>query len=282
MVATHTTTTYEVTASVGSCFTKDGVVVTTVPYPFVDAGHDTAVCYNTAAQLNAIIDASTFTWAPLQTLNSSTILNPIVKPAATTAYILSAFDTKGCPKPGIDTITVTVLADISAFAGRDTSIVVGQPLQLNATGGITYLWSPSTGLSSTTIGNPFAVYNEPSPGIKYKLTAYNEGLCSDSAFITVKIFKTLPTIYVPTAFTPNGDGKNDVLKPVAAGMQKFEYFNIYNRWGQLIFNSGRESNGWDGTINGQLQQPGVFVWMVKGIDYTGTSYFKKGTVTVIR
>jgi gliding motility-associated-like protein len=69
---------------------------------------------------------------------------------------------------------------------------------------------------------------------------------------------------------------------VAAGIRKIEYFNIYNRWGQLVFTTQNSNNGWDGSIGGEVQNTGVFVWLVKAIDYTGKPYFQKGTITLIR
>jgi len=65
-------------------------------------------------------------------------------------------------------------------------------------------------------------------------------------------------------------------------MQRVELFNIYNRWGQLVFSTATNGKGWDGSFNGIVQNSGVYVWMVKAIDYTGTPYFEKGTVTLIR
>jgi gliding motility-associated-like protein len=282
-VVTNANTFYEVTASVGGCTAKDNINVTTVPYPLAHAGNDTLICYETFAQLHGVTDGSSFLWSPQTTLQNANSLNPIATPAGTTTYIFTAHDTKGCPKEGVDTVVVTVLPDIHAFAGRDTSAVINQPLQLNATGGKGYLWSPPTGLSATDIPNPIAVYDdESSGGIRYKVLVNNEAGCTDSAFVTVKVFKTLPEVFVPTAFTPNGDGRNDILRPIAAGMQRIEFFSVYNRLGQLVFTTTANDKGWDGTINGKPQGSGVFVWMVKAIDYTGSPYFQKGTVTLIR
>jgi gliding motility-associated-like protein len=114
------------------------------------------------------------------------------------------------------------------------------------------------------------------------VTVFNIAGCSDSAFINIKVFATGPTVFVPTAFTPNNDGKNDVLRPVAVGMQRIEYFNVYNRWGQLVFSTSFNGAGWDGRISGQSQATNVYVWMVKAIDFNGASYFQKGMVTLIQ
>jgi gliding motility-associated-like protein len=279
---TTTTTIYEVTAFIGSCFAKDQVIVTTVPYPKVNAGADTVICASTSAQLFASTDGSSLSWSQPATLNSSTILNPVATPKETTTYVLTAFDNRGCPKPSRDSIVVKVLPPIYAFAGRDTAVVIGQPLQLNAMEGVSYRWSPSVGLSDAETGNPVALYSSPWEGIKYKVLVFNEANCADSAYITVKVFATNPLIFVPDAFTPNGDGKNDRLRPIAAGMLKIEYFNIFNRWGELVFSTQINGHGWDGTIAGQAQNTGTFVWSVKAIDYNGKPYFQKGVVTLIR
>ena len=281
-VVTTATTFYHVIASIGSCLAASDIVVTPVPYPSAYAGNDTTVCYNTFAQLHGSSDGLSFKWSPLSSLTNAISLNPVAKPPATIQYILSAYDNKGCPKPGKDSVVVTVLPQIHPFAGRDTAVVVNQPLQLHATGGIKYLWQPSTGLSANNIADPVAIYNEPFNLLRYKLLVYNQANCVDSTFMNVKVFKTSPSIFVPNAFSPNGDGTNERLKPVAVGMQRMEYFNVYNRWGQLVYASGSADKGWDGKLAGKQQDPGMFVWAVKAIDYTGKAYLQKGTVLLIR
>ena len=279
---TNTTTTYQIIASIGSCSATDDITVITVPYPVARAGNDTVICYNTSARLNGSTDGNSFSWSPISYLNNPNILNPVSSPAITTAYILTAFNNLGCPKPGKDTVVVTVLPRVRAFAGRDTTVVVGQQLQFDGSGGTGYLWSPGTGLNNVTIANPIGVYSAETDSITYRLAVTDQAGCTDTAFVTVKIFKTNPYVFVPTAFTPNGDGRNDVVRPIAVGIQQIKYFNIYNRWGQLVFSTRDNNRGWDGKINGTLQNSGVFVWMVSAIDYTGKNFFLKGTVTLIR
>ena len=282
VATTNVNTTYKVTAIIGGCSANAAINVTTVPYPVADAGNDTIVCYQTFAQLHGVISGTSFSWSPQNSLFNANTLNPSTATSQTTTYTLSAFDTKGCPKPGMDTVVVTVLPEINAFAGRDTSVVINQSLQLTASGGEFYNWSPSTGLSATNIANPVAVYNIEDESIRYKVFVYNQGGCVDSAFVNVKVFKTLPSVFVPTAFTPNNDGRNDILKPIAVGMQRLDFFGVYNRWGQLVFSTSINGKGWDGTISGTPQGSGTYVWMVKAVDFTGTRYFEKGTVTLIR
>lgn len=275
-------TTYQVTATIGGCTATKNIVVKTVPYPVANAGIDFSLCYNTSGQLAGITDGNSWRWSPSSSLNNAGLLNPIAYPPRTTDYIFTVFDTKGCPKPGRDTIRVTVLPKMKVSAGNDTAVIIGQPLQLTATGAIAYIWSPSSNLSVTNIPNPLALFTSLSEDIRYKVVGYSDEGCVDSAYITVKVFKTRPIVFVPTAFTPNNDGKNDVLRPIAVGIKNIEYFNIYNRWGQLLFSTRTNGYGWDGKVNGLLQASNTFVWTVKATDYTGAAYFQKGVATLIR
>jgi gliding motility-associated-like protein len=282
IATTINTTTYNVVASIGSCTATDQVVVTTIPYPVAAGGPDQLICYNTSAQLNAGIVGISFNWSPTSYLNNPNILNPVSTPPRTTQYILSVYDTLGCPKPGRDTVTVNVNPRVRAYAGRDTVVVINQPLQFNGTGGVNYLWSPSFGLSNPNIYNPVGVYSSGIDSIRYKLVVTDAAGCADSAYVLVRVYQVKPTIFVPTAFTPNGDGLNETVYPISVGIRKINYFSIYNRWGQLVFTTTQDRHGWDGRLSGRLQNSAVFVWMVSAEDYLGTPIFLKGTVALIR
>ena len=282
LAVTTNTTTYQVTGVIGSCSETKQITVRTVPYPIARLSPDTTICFNTSAQLRGSSNGRSFVWTPTLYLSNPASLTPIARPPATQRYILASYDNQGCPKPGLDTIVITVLPEVVAFAGRDTTVVVGQPLQLNASGGISYSWSPSTGLSSTTIPNPVANYTVGSNQIRYRLIARDIANCADTAYLNVRVFQTAPSVFVPTAFTPNSDGKNDVIKPILAGIKELKYFRIFNRWGQLVFETQQDGVGWDGKVNGQTQGTYVFVWTVSAVDYLNQPYFSKGLVTLIR
>jgi FOG: PKD repeat len=281
-VVSFGTSTYQVIARIGSCSATDQVRVTTIPYPAAFAGDDTIICHASFAQLHGSTDGSTWGWLPSPSLSDLTALNPVARPETTSEYVFFATDTRGCPKPSYDTVVVTVLPDIVPFAGNDTSVVVGQPLHLKASGGVAYQWYPTAGLSDATKADPVITYFESTSGIKYKVLVFNEAGCVDSAYITVKVFETMPSVFVPNAFTPNGDGKNDVLRPIAAGMSHVEAFQVFNRWGQMVYNSTSTKQGWDGTVGGRPQPSGTYVWVVRAVDYTGAKYTQKGTVMLIR
>ena len=167
-------------------------------------------------------------------------------------------------------------------------MIANQPLQLHATvsdpTANQFMWSPATGLSATNIQNPIALLNSAivDGSITYIVRATNANGCYGEDAITVKVFTTGPDIFVPTAFTPNGDGRNDILRPIPVGIKQMNFFRIYNRWGQLVFSTSEMGKGWDGNISGQPQSTGNFVFMVEGVDYTGKIIFKKGNVMLIR
>jgi gliding motility-associated-like protein len=221
-----------------------------------------------------------YAWSPVAFLNTANIPNPVsVKPTASVRYIVAVRDVLGCPKPVYDTVIVNV-AVITADAGpRDTSIVLEQPLQLLATGSTNFSWSPVQWLNNPNIANPVAL---PEDNIEYVVRVSNSIGCSDTDTINVKLFKVKPDLFVPSAFSPNGDGNNDILKPLALGLKSVDAFSIYNRWGQLLFSTTQIGDGWDGTFGGATQSPGTYVWYAKGTDYKNNKLERKGTVVLIR
>lgn len=274
-------TRFNVVARIGSCEASAFVNVRTVDYPMADAGEDTVICFNSPAILNATTDGSLFEW-----MNHTGILSNSpslrVRPERSGFYYFTVKDVKGCPKPVTDSVFVTMLPPVNAFAGNDTTVVLGQPLQLNAEGGIDFRWFPPIGISDPNIKNPVAIYHEATNNIRYRMISANEFGCEDTAFVNVRIFHSGADIFVPNAFTPNKDGINDNFNFTGAGIQTLEYFRIYNRNGKLIFNTNSFGQGWDGTLNGYPQSSGTYVWALQAIDYLGNRIQKKGWFVLIR
>jgi len=178
-----------------------------------------------------------------------------------------------------DTIVKTVVINrVHAFAGKDTIAVVNQPIQLNATGGADYEWSPHSFLDNPFIANPVATLMSDQT---YVLTVKNPDGCEAKDTLLIRVYEHLD-VYIPSAFTPNGDGRNDVLHVIAPGLKQLYYFRIYDRWGQPVFETKDLLKGWDGTIKGQLPGTGVYVWIMQGLTYLGNVVERKGTVTLIR
>jgi gliding motility-associated-like protein len=267
-------------------------------FPIATIQPDSAfICYGKTAQLNAIISTgTTYTWTPSSTLtnqgNGSVTSSPYniqatAEPTINTNYVLKVLNA-GCPNALMDTFYVRVAPRIIVNAGNDTIVVANQQLQLNATvndpDANQFSWSPVTGLSSTIIRNPIAILNSSlvDESITYTIRATNSIGCYGEDAINVRVFKTGPDIFVPTAFTPNGDGHNDVIRPILVGIRQLNFFRIYNRWGQLVFYTNESGKGWDGKISGQNQSTNNFVYVAQAIDYTGKIISKKGTIMLIR
>lgn len=271
-------TTYTVTSNIGKCQSSDNIIVTTVPYPIALASNDTAICFGDKAQLFAS-GGVTYRWSPSEGLSNNTIANPTASPGRSIRYLVSVFDNKGCPKPSTDSVRVRVVQQVPAFAGNDTSIVLNQPLQLNATGGTAYAWTPTSGLNNPNISGPVA---NPTSNISYVVKVSTPEGCFATDTINVKVFNTNPDLFVPTAFTPNNDNKNDLLIPIPVGITKLEYFKVYSRYGELVFSTTQLGKGWNGRFKGKDQNTSSYVWYVQGVDYTGKTIFKKGSSTLIR
>ena len=268
---------YHVIARIGKCMAEDDFDVRTVPYPIADAGHDAVICYADTALLIGYTNGSSFQWDPPFALLNKKALTTYAHPLRSTTYTLYAFDTLGCPKPGIDRVLVTVRPQIFANAGNDTAVVKGQPLQLKGSGAEFFAWSPENGLNKPSASDPVAVTNRD---ISYVLKAYNSYGCYDMDTIQVMVFQTLPNIFVPNAFVPGS--VNNELRPKAVGISSIDYFRVFNRWGQVVFETKELNKGWDGRMNGVIQSNGTYVWMISGTDYTGKKVVKKGTAVLIQ
>ena len=281
-VRTDTTVTYFVTANLGKCQAKGQVKVKAVRYPQIKLDSTKFICFNEKVQLNATIKGNSFTWFPTNSLINFNTLSPTAAPSATTTYTLTVTDTIGCPKPSSEDIVVNVTPKVIAFAGNDTNIVANQPLQLNATGGTDYTWTPTIGMNNPFIYNPIVVLGPTIDSITYTVKVSTPAGCFATDKIKVVVFKTAPDIFVPSGFTPNGDGKNDILRPIAVGLKKLDYFRVYNRWGQLLYATSTVGEGWNGSVNGKEQATGTFVYSAQATDYMGKTIFRKGTVVLIR
>jgi gliding motility-associated-like protein len=283
--ATATANTYYIKGSTGNgCFSVKPVIVGIKPSPVGNAGPDQIVCSKANAQLQASGGVS-YQWSPALYLDNPATANPVVvqAPPGVRKYWVHVTDIDGCKSQVADTVLVTIQVPPKLFLPSDTTIVINQPLQLNPVdvfglGMNNFVWTPSFGLNDANIRDPIAIIDR---NISYTVTAQTTGNCSASARINVTVYQQ-PDIFVPTGFTPNNNGLNDVLKAKPVGLKSFLYFRVYNRYGSIVFSTSDPYKGWDGKINGVAQNSGVFVWMAEGVDYTGKSLFRKGTTVIIR
>jgi gliding motility-associated-like protein len=281
LVQPVSTTKYLVTANLGKCQDRDSVVIKVVPYPRVNIGQDTTICFGSRIKLSALVVGSVFTWSPTISLLNERTLTPLAGPSDTTQYILLVSDTLGCPKTVIDTVQINVLPPIDADAGKDTTLAPGQAHQLQASGGTQYFWTPATGLSNVNIPNPIVTLDNSVDSVIYRVYVA-DGPCVRSDLVTIRISNLGPDIIVPSGFTPNGDGKNDLARPITPGIAQLKYFIIFNRLGETIYTTSVIGEGWDGTYKGQNQAPGTYIYQAEGLDFRGNTIFRKGTIVLIR
>jgi gliding motility-associated-like protein len=158
--------------------------------------------------------------------------------------------------------------------------IINQPLQLSARAisRARYLWLPSIGLSNDTIVNPVFTYNREQ---EYRIRITTQAGCVMTDTLLVRIFSGA-NIFVPEGFSPNGDGVNDVLRPRLVGIRRLIHFKIFNRWGQLMYETGREGQGWDGIYRGVKQPLETYVWMIQAEDIEGNIIKRTGSTLLLR
>lgn len=153
------------------------------------------------------------------------------------------------------------------------------PINLDArTFGNIVLWKPSFNLNNPNIASPLFT------GISDQLYSIDIRTNAECTTVDTQFVKIIShcDIYVPTAFTPNQDGLNDILRPLLIGIKDFHFFKIFNRWGQLLFETKSSGSGWDGKLNATPLPAQVVVWMAEGIGLDNKVYFKKGISTIVR
>jgi gliding motility-associated-like protein len=189
--------------------------------------------------------------------------------------LLEAEATNGCTTSVFKNLFIN---EADANAGSDTLVASNTIFQLNGSGGSSYSWMPTNGLNDPNISNPTGkIFTDT----KYVLTAKTVEGCVDTSSVNVTIFKG-SAIYVPTAFTPNNDGLNDILKPYYVSIKSLSYFTIYNRWGQNVFSTNDLNKGWDGFSKNKKQFVGSYVWVLKAVDAIGRVYNLKGSFVLLK
>lgn len=172
------------------------------------------------------------------------------------------------------------MAERSSPLMADTLIRQGSSVILHAdvVGTIAgYQWTPTTGLDNPDIATPTA---SPDETTIYQQTVTTNAGCTASGKVTVQVFHPLQ---IPNAFTPNGDGKNDVFRVPASNGVNIRNFVVFDRWGTRVFSAQNNAAGWDGTVDGHPQPTGVYVYIIEYQDpVSGQWLYAKGSVTLIR
>ncbi len=267
------TTTYYASQTLGVCEgprTAVDVVVLTTPNLGPNL-YDT-ICFADTYDLSTLFNTAGLN---INWIYNGVPVNNINAVNQTGIYQIDATNTNGCSDTAL--FYFTKLPPVIAFAGHDTIAARGVPQQLSATGGVRYLWTPAAPLNFATIQQPAATLYDDQ---QFIVTVYNEIGCAGFDTVFIKVYeRPADHYYVPNAFTPDGDGMNDIFRPVPVGVANTEWFKVFNRNGQLLFTTNKWLYGWDGTFNGKKQPAGTYVWMIKEL---GQSTLLKGNVVLIR
>ncbi|NCI47604.1 T9SS type B sorting domain-containing protein, partial [Sediminibacterium soli] len=243
------------------------------------------ICFGNNVQIR-VQGAASYLWRNDPGLNNYSIANPVASPKETTTYQVVGKDAYNCFADTTD-VRITVGKPTEIKLNKDTAILAGTGIQLRAISSLpnirTWRWE----------GADFSCLNCPAPMAKVvmdqtiRVTGTNIYGCTSSDTMRIKTFCPTTEIFIPNAFSPDGDGINDKLVVQGKGVKVIKSFRIYNRWGEMVFEKlnfypGDANSGWDGTVRGKAATPDVFVYVCEVICERGTPGFFKGNVAVLR
>lgn len=243
------------------------------------------LCVGESTPLRAM-DAASYEWSPSVNLNNAHIAEPTATPSVTTNYRVIGYDAYNCfqdtayvlinvgPKP-----TVDIGTDINTTTG---SVITLHPTIQNGPI-VSYLWTPGTDLSCTDCETPTATIRD---NTAYTVTVKNIYGCIASDVMRVTVFCLDGQVFIPNAFTPDGNGLNDILMIRGKGI-RVKSFRIFNRWGEVVFertnfNPNDPKFGWDGKVRGVPASPDVFVYTAEVVCDNNVIYTYKGNTTILK
>lgn len=275
----HVTTNIDLIVSTPlGCSDTDNVVITVHPTEFaVISPADTIICPRDTVFYIANGGIS-YHWTPPLFLSDTLIFNPYSVPNVPIEYTVYATSNHGC----IDTeiVRIIVASDAVLDAGNDVTLYPGESYMMMPGGNCSFFsWFPDYHLTSTTIKNPVS---NPPVTTKYFVTGITEYGCQINDSITIRISDET-ILDLPNAFSPgSGTSVNDELKIIKRGLATLNYFKIFNRWGELVFQTNDIEKGWNGQYKGKPQPMGAYVFVIEATTSTGKRFYKQGNVTLIR
>lgn len=272
-ISVSTAGTYSVIVSAGSCSNTASITLSVSPTPTASVSGNATLCPGNSATLSASGGGS-YSWSNGQTSSSIT-----ASAAGTYSVIVSS---GGCS----DTAATTVImnSNPTATVSPDITITQGQSTNLSASGGTTYTWNNGDNGASITVS--------PNSTTDYCVTVYDANNCQDTACVKVivELCSTAGTLFLPNAFSPNGDGENDSLQIYYGNHAciKTLYLVIYNRWGEKVFETDKSDFKWDGKYEG-VMNTGKRTGDTEALPYymdaeivDGTLISKKGNISLMR
>jgi gliding motility-associated-like protein len=254
----------------GQLFSDTIIIASAPPFEF-SAGPDRVKCNADTVHINGPSGFYNYRWSPDYNISSVQNQNIIIRPLTDTFYAVVAEKYPGCL--AYDTINIQVKNSPAIQLGGDTAICGNETLLLNAgTGFVSYLWNDG----KTTAVNLIA-----QPGV-YTVTGYYTNGCNSSDTVSIINNNCFNDIYIPNVFTPNNDGLNEMFKPVISHPLTFYQFQIFNQWGQILFETNDINKGWDGKFKEKKTETNVLVWICTYQLEGKKRNMKKGTVILMR
>jgi gliding motility-associated-like protein len=278
--SSSTVYTLNVSTPLANCTGTDIIALTVFPGDFANllVTGSTVICPNDTVYLQAN-GAVQYLWQPSYWVSDSTSGNVAFYPVSDQIYTLYATSADGC----FDTTTlqITIVEGAVLDAGPDVQLYPGDNYTFTPTTNCSqFLWTPSVYLSATNIIDP--VVTNMIASTQYIVAGETEKGCKATDTVLVSMADQ-SKIAVPNSFSPgNGTSPNDFFSINRLGLASLNYFRIYNRWGELVYESSNIDGGWNGTYKGQPQPMGVYVYDIDAKNNKGQVFKKSGNVTLIR
>ena len=265
------------------CSDSDKIFVNVIHRSPVAVGDGKKICEGDTVSLWATggID---YNWLPAVGLNNSRSANPIASPATTMNYQVVV--TQNLCFSDTLNLLVEVLPKPTIALGPDHKGIAGSVHQINSAthNASSIKWTPSAGLNCDDCFSPVATLSN---NVTYTATVSNELGCSVSDDVQISVTCDNSAVFLANTFTPNGDGNNDFFYPQGHGLKVIDKFQIYNRWGELVYEmqnmkANESLAGWDGRYQGVEVSPDVFVYTIQATCSNGDKIILKGDVAVLR
>ncbi|OSZ78903.1 hypothetical protein CAP35_11820 [Chitinophagaceae bacterium IBVUCB1] len=264
------------------CLIRDTIDIVVPVHDFYVLPKDTSICFGETAPLS-VKNGTYFEWFEFEngqfksaheSASCDRCASPVLKPKKSTFYKIKVGDELFCYDTIDAYIEVKPLPVVNILT-KDTVIKYGQSVQLMVNGARIYNWTPVSSLNNPNISYPIA---RPTESTQYVVGGIATNGCV--SFDTVRVgIDYRDNLFIPTAFSPNGDGKNDLFKVTNMTFQRYAEFRVFNRWGQEVYNGNK---GWDGTWRGVAQESGTYTYLIRVAYPDGEVETYKGDVTLVR
>jgi gliding motility-associated-like protein len=286
---TSATVIYTLTLSNGSCVSTKTISIQVFncdpPIVSFTTLTNNSICTGGCVTFTSTTSGSTpiaYQWVvPGGTPSTSTLVNPQICFNTAGNYTVGLIATNAY---GVDTLIISNFINVAdtpsvVKAFGDTLIKIGHTTPISATGATTYYWTPDNGsVACSTCSNTIA---QPTVTTQYIVIGYNSQYCYRQDTITVSVDDVCDDFFVPNVFSPNGDGLNESVNVHGLCISTFN-LQMYNRWGEKVFETSDKTVGWDGTFKGKPMDTGVFMYKVNGVTLDGKLFLIKGNVTLLR